>query len=97
MIDFGLGLKKIYRCILKIKNLAAKQNFLIRGLYRSVSSLLESKRVIVKPLKGNGYNYEAIEVINCLQNGQLESDVMPLDETLKIIEASDRIRSQWSE
>ena len=27
MIDLGLGLKKIYGCILKIKNLAAKQIF----------------------------------------------------------------------
>jgi hypothetical protein len=28
MRDLGVGLKKIYGCILKIKNLAAKQNFL---------------------------------------------------------------------
>ncbi|HEY9768779.1 MAG TPA: Gfo/Idh/MocA family oxidoreductase [Coleofasciculaceae cyanobacterium] len=76
---------------------AAKQNSLIRGLYRSVSGLLKSERVIVKPLEGNGYNYEATEVINCLQNGQLESQIMPLDETLKIIAAIDRIRSQWSQ
>ncbi|MGF1588353.1 MAG: Gfo/Idh/MocA family protein [Pleurocapsa sp.] len=74
---------------------AAKQNSLIKGLYRSISGLLKSEQVIVKPLKGNGYNYEATEVMNCLHNGQLESEIMPLDETLKIIEASDLIRSQW--
>ncbi len=76
---------------------AAKQNSLIRSLYRSVLGLLKSDKVIVKPFAGNGYNYEATEVMNCLQNSQLESQVMPLDETLKIMEAIDRIRSQWSE
>lgn len=76
---------------------AAKQNSLIKSLYRSVSGLLKSDEVIVKPLTGNGYNYEAEEVMNCLQHGQLESKVMPLDETLKIIEAMDRIRIQWQD
>ena len=74
---------------------AAKQNSLVKSIYRSVSSLLKSSEVVIKPLEGNGYNYEAEEVISCLQNGQLESHVMPLDETLKIMEAMDLIRSQW--
>jgi hypothetical protein len=47
------------------------------------------------PLEGNGYNYEAMEVVRCLQNQQLESEIMPLDETLKIMEAMDYIRCQW--
>ena len=74
---------------------AAKQNQLIKRLYISLSGLLNSAQVTVKPLEGNGYNYEAIEVINCLNNAQLESKIMPLDETLKIIEAADYIRNQW--
>jgi hypothetical protein len=60
-------------------------------------SLLNSEKTIIKPLLGNGYNYEAAEVVRCLQNGELESNVMPLDETLKIMKAMDRIRSLWSE
>jgi predicted dehydrogenase len=47
------------------------------------------------PFTGNGYNYEAAEVMNCLHAGKLESDVMPLDETLAIMQALDRIRAQW--
>lgn len=72
-----------------------KQNSLVRRLYVSLSNLLKSEAVTIKPLVGNGYNYEAAEVIKCLQNKQLESQVMPLDETLSIIEAMDQIRFQW--
>ena len=71
-----------------------KQNSLVRRLYIFLTGLLKPE-VTVKPLAGNGYNYEAIEVVKCLQSGQLESKVMPLDETLLIIEAMDYIRRQW--
>jgi predicted dehydrogenase len=47
------------------------------------------------PHEGNGYNYEAIEVGNCLRAGKLESDIMPLDETLAIMKTMDEIRAQW--
>jgi predicted dehydrogenase len=43
----------------------------------------------------NGYNYEALEVSQCLREGKLESDLMPLDETLAIMKTLDTIRSQW--
>ena len=47
------------------------------------------------PLTGNGYQFEASEVMNCLRAGKLESSVMPLDETLSIMKTLDAIRSQW--
>jgi len=47
------------------------------------------------PLEGNGYNYEAAEVGRCLRAGLKESDVMPLDETLSLMELMDSIRAQW--
>lgn len=47
------------------------------------------------PFKGNGYQYEAMEVIECLRSGKLESDLMPLDETLSIMHTLDAIRTQW--
>jgi predicted dehydrogenase len=72
-----------------------KQNSLVKRVYISLKSLLNPGATTVKPLVGNGYNYEAAEVVRCLQNGELESKVMPLDETLKIMAAMDRIRSQW--
>ena len=47
------------------------------------------------PFKGNGFEYQVIEVINCLREGKLESDVMPLDESLSLMKTMDTIRSQW--
>jgi predicted dehydrogenase len=52
-------------------------------------------RVIPAPLTGNGYNYEAAEVVRCLRAGRLESETMPLDETLSIMQTLDRIRAPW--
>lgn len=75
-----------------------KQMPLIRRLYHSyVSPLIQlmHTRKIVIPYKGNGYNYEAAEAMKCLRNGECESKIMPLDETLSIVETMDAIRSQW--
>lgn len=47
------------------------------------------------PHLGNGYPHEAIEVANCVRAGKIESDTMPLDESLTIIQTMDTIRSQW--
>lgn len=74
-----------------------KQNSLVRRAYLSLTGLLNSEKTIIKPLLGNGYNYEAAEVVKCLQNGELESKIMPLDETFQIIKTIDLIRSLWSE
>ncbi|MCG9130393.1 Gfo/Idh/MocA family oxidoreductase [Candidatus Poribacteria bacterium] len=47
------------------------------------------------PFTVNGYEYQAIEVINCLRDSKLESDIMPLDESLSIIKTMDTVRTQW--
>jgi predicted dehydrogenase len=44
---------------------------------------------------GNGYGYEAIEVMDCLRAGRLESPRMPLDESISIMNTLDVIRAQW--
>jgi len=52
-------------------------------------------QVIHLPFEGNGYQYEAAEVMRCLRTGRLESEVMPLDETLGIVRTMDQVRAQW--
>ncbi len=47
------------------------------------------------PVSGNGFNYEAAEVMRCLEAGKKESDVMPLDETLSVMRTMDGIRAEW--
>ena len=46
--------------------------------------------------RGNGYSYEAEEVMRCVARGHLESDVMPLAETLALAGAMDAARGQWA-
>jgi predicted dehydrogenase len=45
--------------------------------------------------EGNGYNYEAAEVMRCLRAGLKESPILPLDETRSIVQTLDEIRAQW--
>jgi predicted dehydrogenase len=55
----------------------------------------EAEQVFEPPFVGNGYNYEAAAVGECLRAGRTESDIMPLDETLAIMRTLDAIRAQW--
>jgi predicted dehydrogenase len=45
--------------------------------------------------EGNGYQYEAMEVMRCLRAGEKESPGLPLDETLAIMRTMDRLREVW--
>ncbi len=47
---------------------------------------------VTLPAIGNGYAHEAIEVNDCLRAGRLESAVMPLDESVAVMETVDRVR-----
>ena len=47
------------------------------------------------PIVGNGYNYQAAEVARCLAAGKTESEIMPLDESIQIMESLDELRAQW--
>jgi predicted dehydrogenase len=46
------------------------------------------------PYEGNGYQFEAVHVMQCLRDGLTESPMMPLDETLAIMRVMDDIREQ---
>jgi dihydrodiol dehydrogenase / D-xylose 1-dehydrogenase (NADP) len=46
------------------------------------------------PYEGNGWNYEAVEVMECLRAGKLESEVVPHAETLALMRTMDRFRAQ---
>ncbi len=63
------------------------------GLRRIASALkrkfLASGEDISKGYQGNGYQYQAAEVMRCLADGRTESDVMPLDQSIKILKVID--------
>ncbi|MHA1730127.1 MAG: Gfo/Idh/MocA family protein [Promethearchaeota archaeon] len=47
------------------------------------------------PFEPKGFQYETIEVMKCLEAGKIESEIMPLDETLEIMKTMDSLRAQW--
>lgn len=47
-----------------------------------------------EPLVGTGLANEAMEVARCLRNGETESPLVPLDDTVAILRVTDRIRSK---
>ncbi len=46
------------------------------------------------PHEGRGLRHEAAEVMRCLREGRTESDVLPLDETIAVMETMDEVRRQ---
>jgi len=55
----------------------------------------EGKAETIDPhAMGNGYNYEAEEVMRCLRIGATESDLLPLDFSLRLMRLMDRIRKE---
>jgi predicted dehydrogenase len=79
-----------------------KRNRLLRRLRERYWSLGERlvhgvrTRVIRAPVLGEGLHYQACEVMRCLRAGRLESETMPLDESVQVMETLDLIREQWS-
>ena len=48
------------------------------------------------PPQINGYEYEFLESIRRIQNGEIESSSMPLAHTVRVMELADTIRQQWN-
>lgn len=47
------------------------------------------------PFEGHGDQFQVQEVHGCIREGRLESETMPLTETLEIMEVMDAIRAHW--
>jgi predicted dehydrogenase len=77
-----------------------KRNPLLRRLFNDVgqpilSRLGRNSTDFVKYVPGRGYQYEAAEVVHCIQTGERESSLMPLSETIAVLDAMDAIRASW--
>ena len=55
----------------------------------------QEDEVVREPTEENGFRYEAAEVMRCLRAGEMESAIMPLDETVSVLETMDEIRKAW--
>lgn len=55
----------------------------------------DSEELFSLPFTGNGFNYEAAAFMELMRKGKHESEVMPLEESIAIMETMDAIRAQW--
>lgn len=62
-----------------------------------VSVVLPGKEplVVERPYEGNGYECEAAEAGARLRAGEIESPLLPLDETVAVMRTLDRLRAAW--
>jgi predicted dehydrogenase len=54
------------------------------------------RRTVTRTYAGNGYHYEADEVMRCVQRGEKESAVMPLGQSLAMATLIDKARASWA-
>ena len=74
----------------------AKRSRAGRRALRLAKPFLGGRRTRINvPIDGNGYGYEAAEVVRCLRAGEVESPLMPLDESVMIMEVLDTARRQF--
>jgi len=60
------------------------------------SLIIDNKEVqVIEAPIGNALTYEAIETMRCMREGLKESPLMPLDESIQIMEIMDRLREPW--
>jgi predicted dehydrogenase len=65
-------------------------------LRRVVSRLRQRPRGLMEyPYNGQGYHFEAAEAMRCLRSGETESPLMPLNETVEIMQSVDAVRAGW--
>ena len=55
----------------------------------------ELSRTLEVQYESTGLNYEAQEVMDCIRAGKTESDLMPLDLSLKTMQLMDDLREKW--
>ncbi|MBR0397729.1 MAG: Gfo/Idh/MocA family oxidoreductase [Eubacterium sp.] len=80
---------------IKIKSMFIGPNELKVVKETKTTELQAAEETYLLPTVGQGHRYQAEEAARCLREGKTESEIMPLDESLRIIEIMDEIRRQW--
>jgi predicted dehydrogenase len=100
------GAMAVLTCAVRTETLFEAAIYGTEGYIKVPHRFLQPDRIIVKAGQkkekeikfkrlGNGYNYEAAEVMRCLRRGEVECLIMPLDTTVAIMKTMDRVRQQW--
>lgn len=64
------------------------------GAQELIVNVNDKQNHISKPSIGEGFEEEIIEACECIRQGKLQSDVMPLCESIKMMELMDSVREQ---
>jgi predicted dehydrogenase len=67
----------------------------LRRRLSPVLALMNRRDTRSFPFPGNGYQFEIMEVNRCIEQRRTESEIMPLDETVAIMQTMDELRSQF--
>jgi predicted dehydrogenase len=105
LFGYAGGAQAILTCTLFAKSptraaiVGTEARIEIDGIFYAPSSFTlisrDGKRTrFEKPQEGRGLRHEADEVARCLKSGLLESPLMPLDETISIMETMDAVLAQ---
>ena len=68
---------------------------LLRRMLSPATNYVKSGNIRRSLFPGNGYQFQLREVVLCLREGQLESRLMPLDDSLAITRIMDAVRRKW--
>jgi len=59
------------------------------------TNTIESAEGIITQNFHNGFIYQLEEIINCLNAGKIETEIITHNETIKIMEVMDQLRDEW--
>ena len=75
---------------IKVDNINCPENIQVYRNYELVQTFEKSPDMI------NGYEYEVLEAKRCIENGLIESPMMPHEETISIMKQMDALRMEWN-
>ncbi len=97
-VSFNLKLKngtQIYgsKGNIELSNPQTGESFTI-SIHDGTNEINETKEIVEKN-SDNGFIYQVEEVVRCISDGKMESDIIPLIESIAIMEIMDKMRSEW--
>ncbi|MBR2499694.1 MAG: gfo/Idh/MocA family oxidoreductase, partial [Clostridia bacterium] len=64
------------------------------GAQKIIINVNGNQTEILKPSIGEGFEEEIMEACNCIRAGKTQSDIMPMSESIRILEQMDYVRKQ---
>ena len=75
---------------IRVDNINCPENIRIYRNYELVQTFCKSPDMI------NGYEYQVLEAKRCIENGLIESPMMPHEESISIMKKMDSLRMEWN-